>query len=43
MYLNYKVKISKGKKITHNVIKGVEYVSYEYERVYKEDKKYNIS
>lgn len=42
MYFNYKVKIPYGKKITRNIIKGVEYVSFEYDRVYKKDKKYNI-
>ena len=42
MYFTYKVNIPKGKKITHNIIKGTEYISYEYDRVYVVEKKYNI-
>ena len=43
MYYNYKVKIPNEKgKISITVIKGVEYVNYEYDRVYKPEKKYNI-
>lgn len=43
MYYNYKVEIPKEKgKISITVIKGVEYVNYEYDRVYKPEKKYNI-
>lgn len=43
MYFNYKVTIPKEKgKISITTIKGVEYVNYEYDRIYKPDKKYNI-
>ena len=43
MYYNYKVEIPNEKgKISITVIKGVEYVNYEYDRVYKPEKKYNI-
>ena len=43
MYYDYKVPIPKEKgKISRTIIKGVEYVNYEYDRVYKPDKKYNI-
>ena len=43
MYYSYKVKIPKEKgKILKTIIKGVEYINYEYDRVYKPDKKYNI-
>ena len=43
MYFNYKVTIPKEKgKISITTIKGIEYVNYEYDRIYKPDKKYNI-
>ena len=43
MYYDYKVPIPKEKgKISRTIIKGVEYVNYEYDRVYIPDKKYNI-
>lgn len=43
MYYNYKVEIPNEKgKISITIIKGVEYVNYEYDRVYKPEKKYNI-
>ena len=43
MYFNYKVTIPKEKgKISITEIKGVKYVNYEYDRIYKPDKKYNI-
>ena len=43
MYLDFKVKIPEIKsKIFENPIKGVTYISYEYDRVYKPEKKYNI-
>ena len=43
MYLECKVKIPilKG-KIYKNNIKGITYINYEYDRVYKPEKKYNI-
>ncbi|MDO4978469.1 MAG: transposase [Eubacteriales bacterium] len=43
MYYDFKVKIPiiKG-KIYERKIKGVTYINYEYDRVYKPDKKYNI-
>ena len=42
MYLKCRVKIPKMKsKITFNTIKGVTYVSYEYNRVYHPEKQYN--
>lgn len=43
MYLECKVKIPilKG-KIYKNLLKGITYINYEYDRVYKPDKKYNI-
>ena len=43
MYLNFKLKIPKIKgKIYNRIIKGVTYINYEYDRVYKPEKKYNI-
>jgi len=43
MYLNVKVKIPEIKsKIFQKTIKGVTYINYEYNRVYKPEKKYNI-
>jgi len=43
MYFNYKVIIPKEKgRISITEIKGVKYVNYEYDRIYKPDKKYNI-
>ena len=43
MYYDFKVKIPEEKgKIYTRTIKGVVYINYEYERVYKPDKKYNI-
>jgi hypothetical protein len=43
MYLDFKVKIPDIKsKIFQKAINGVTYVSYEYDRVYKPEKKYNI-
>lgn len=43
MYFDFKVKIPEEKgKIFERTIKGVTYINYEYDRVYKPDKKYNI-
>lgn len=43
MYLNFKVKIPEVKsKIFEKTIKGVTYINYEYDRIYKPEKKYNI-
>ena len=43
MYVNFKVKIPEIKaKIFKKIIKGVTYINYEYDRVYKPEKKYNI-
>ena len=43
MYYDFKVKIPTIKgKIYERKIKGVTYINYEYDRVYKPDKKYNI-
>ena len=43
MYLKFKVKIPDIKsKVFLNTIRGVVYVNYEYDRVYKPEKKYNI-
>ena len=43
MYYDYKVKIPEVKgKIYERTIKGVVYINYEYDRIYKPDKKYNI-
>jgi len=43
MYYDFKVKIPKVKgKIYERTIKGVVYINYEYDRIYKPDKKYNI-
>ena len=43
MYYNFKVKIPEIKgKIYERTINGVVYINYEYDRVYKPDKKYNI-
>ena len=43
MYYDFKVKIPKAKgKIYERTIKGVVYINYEYDRIYKPDKKYNI-
>ena len=43
MYMECKVKIPilKG-KIYRNLLKGITYINYEYDRVYKPEKKYNI-
>ncbi|MCC2127854.1 hypothetical protein AAAV41_01610 [Hominiventricola filiformis] len=44
MYYDFKVKIPEVKgKIYERTIKGVVYINYEYDRIYKPDKKYNIS
>lgn len=43
MYYNFLVKIPEEKgKIFERTIKDVTYINYEYDRVYKPDKKYNI-
>ena len=43
MYYDFKVKIPDVKgKIYERTIKGVVYINYEYDRVYRPDKKYNI-
>ena len=43
MYYDFKVKIPDEKgKIYERTIKSVVYINYEYDRVYKPDKKYNI-
>ena len=43
MYFDFKVVIPKEKgKIFERTIKGVTYINYEYDRIYKPDKKYNI-
>lgn len=43
MYYDFKVKIPEQKgKIYEKTIKNVTYINYEYDRVYKPDKKYNI-
>jgi transposase len=43
MYMDFKVKTPDIKsKIFPKTIKGVTYINYEYDRVYKPDKKYNI-
>lgn len=43
MYYDFRVKIPEVKgKIYRKVIKGVTYINYEYDRVYKPEKKYNI-
>jgi hypothetical protein len=43
MYFDYTVKIPQIKgKIYQNTIKGVVYISYEYDRVYIPEKKYNV-
>jgi len=43
MYLDFKVKIPEIKgKIYEKTIKGVTYINYEYDRIYKPEKKYNI-
>jgi transposase len=43
MYYDFRVKIPNEKsKIFKNTIKGVTYINYEYDRVYKPEKKYNI-
>lgn len=43
MYLDFKIKIPDMKsKIFFNTIRGVTYVNYEYDRIYKPEKKYNI-
>lgn len=43
MYYEFKVKIPQVKgKIYEKTIKGVTYINYEYDRIYKPDKKYNI-
>ena len=43
MYFDFKVKIPEVKgKIYERTIKGVVYINYEYDRVYKPDRKYNI-
>ena len=41
--VDFRVPISEGKgKIFKRTIKGVTYINYEYDRIYKPDKKYNI-
>jgi transposase len=43
MYFNFTVEIPKVKgKIYEKTIKGVVYINYEYDRIYKPEKKYNI-
>ena len=43
MYYDFKVKIPEVKgKIYERTIKGVVYINYEYDRIYKPDKKSNI-
>ena len=43
MYYDFKVKIPEIKgKIYERTINGVVYINYEYDRIYKPDKKYNI-
>ena len=43
MYFDFRVPIPEGKgKILERTIKGVTYINYEYDRIYKPDKKYNI-
>ena len=43
MYFDFKVPIPNEKgKIYERSIKGVTYINYEYDRIYKPDKKYNI-
>lgn len=43
MYFDFKVTIPKEKsKIFERTIKGVTYINYEYDRIYKPEKKYNI-
>lgn len=43
MFAEYKVKIPDVKgKIYKNTLKGITYINYEYDRIYKPDKKYNI-
>ena len=43
MHPEFKVKIPNLKgKIYRNVLKGITYINYEYDRVYKPEKKYNI-
>ena len=43
MYYDFKVKIPEVKgKIYERTIKGIVYINYEYDRIYKPDKKYNI-
>lgn len=43
MYYDFKVKIPEIKgKIYEKIIKGVTYINYEYDRIYKPDRKYNI-
>jgi transposase len=43
MYLDFKVKVPEIKgKIYEKTIKGVSYINYEYDRIYKPEKKYNI-
>ena len=41
--VDFRVPIPEGKgKIFERTIKGVTYINYEYDRIYKPDKKYNI-
>ena len=43
MYYDFKVKIPEAKgKIYERTINGVVYINYEYDRIYKPDKKYNV-
>ena len=43
MYLDFKEKVPEIKgKIYEKTIKGVSYINYEYDRIYKPEKKYNI-
>ena len=43
MYYDFKVKIPEVKgKIYERTINGVVYINYEYDRIYKPDKKYNV-
>lgn len=43
MYFDFKVKIPEVKgKVFENTIKGVTYINYEYDRIYKPEKRYNI-
>jgi hypothetical protein len=42
MYYDFKVKIPVDSKITPHTIRGTTYMNYEYDRIYKPEKKYNV-